>query len=238
MHHGPFHHGAHLVRPGEFHIQDRDRRLRPAGERSRVARKANTHLLEAKRAEVAAQRDTLEQAKDRLAAADAAAKEQLERTQAELAEANRLLEEAQTDAERSQLTAAIANLRASAAAGQAQIASNAADLAAVKVSIAGANTALESMDKILAEYKNPTDPLGQTVHNIAPFLPEPIRLPLVWGITLAIPLFRLAKVNGAFNSVVRSFEALKEAAPNVEQAIAGWLEASEENGNNGGVLLE
>jgi hypothetical protein len=82
----------------------------------------------------------------------------------------------------------------------------AAQLAASRASRTAVDAAVQQVDLVLNEAKNPTDPISAGVGAMAPFLPEPSRTPLVLGGALLVTLMRARQMKTALVSVAKGLD--------------------------------
>jgi hypothetical protein len=59
---------------------------------------------------------------------------------------------------------------------------------------------------VIEEASRPTDPLTSAVGAVAPFLPEPARLPVLLGAALLVTLARAAQLKRGTASIVRGIQ--------------------------------
>jgi hypothetical protein len=81
-----------------------------------------------------------------------------------------------------------------------------AALARARAREAAAAAAVEQVDQVIREAASPDSPTGQTVGAVAPFLPEPVRLPLLLGSALVFSLARAAQLKRATASIAGSLQ--------------------------------
>lgn len=72
---------------------------------------------------------------------------------------------------------------------------------------------LQRLDQVIAQAQSPTDPIAQAVGAVAPFLPVPIRTPLILGAALAGTLLRMHQLRQGLTSVARGIEIAKRDDP-------------------------
>lgn len=99
-----------------------------------------------------------------------------------------------------------------------------ADLDAA-IDTAGAKTAaldaaIAHLDLVLAEADAPTDGLTIAARDVAPFLPEPVRLPLLLGGALAATLLRARQLKQGAGSIARSLSTAMKGDPELQAAVA------------------
>lgn len=79
---------------------------------------------------------------------------------------------------------------------------------------------ISRLDQVIAEAQNPSDPIAQAVGVVAPFLPVPIRTPLVLGGALIGALLRAHQLRQGLTSVARGFEIAKRDDPDFNARFA------------------
>jgi len=79
---------------------------------------------------------------------------------------------------------------------------------------------IDRLDSIIAHAQNPTDPIAHAVGVVAPFLPMPIRTPLVLGGALLGTLLRMHQLRQGLTSVARGFEIAKRDDPDFNARFA------------------
>lgn len=82
------------------------------------------------------------------------------------------------------------------------------------------NRDVQRLDQVLAEARSPTDPIAQAVGVVAPFLPVPIRTPLVLGAALLGTVLRMHQLRQGLTSVARGFEIAKRDDPEFNSRFA------------------
>ncbi len=77
----------------------------------------------------------------------------------------------------------------------------------LKVEESAAQQASRELDVLIQRAKgDPRDPIGQTVGAIAPWLPDPVRVPFALGTALALSLARAAQLKRAGLSIAQGLE--------------------------------
>lgn len=157
--------------------------------------------------------------RDRVATMEAS----IQQTEADITEARgnlqtleQALQAAETPDERSAIVAQIA-------AHAAFIEGAEERLEGVKLARDTANAAVAEVESVIAEYEQPSDPITQGVSVFTPFLPEPYRVPVVFGAATIASLWRSNRLRGALGSVVRSID---EAARQNSTMAAGLNETA------------
>lgn len=89
------------------------------------------------------------------------------------------------------------------------IAAAEASVTASRLRQAALDAAVASTDAVLADARSPSDPIGQVVGLVAPWLPAPVRAPLVLGTAAAGAIIRARQLKRGMVSVAVS---LREAA--------------------------
>jgi len=82
----------------------------------------------------------------------------------------------------------------------------------LKVEEAAAQQASRELDVLIQRAKgDPSDPIGQTVGAIAPWLPDPVRIPFALGTALVLSLARAAQLKRAGLSIAQGMERAMDA---------------------------
>jgi hypothetical protein len=81
-----------------------------------------------------------------------------------------------------------------------------AALARARAKEAAAAAAVQQADQVIHDATSPDSPTGQTIGAVAPFLPEPLRLPLLLGSALVFSLARAAQLKRATASIATGLE--------------------------------
>lgn len=86
-----------------------------------------------------------------------------------------------------------------------------AQLALATARRSAADAALSQVDSVLAEANNPQDPLSRAVGLVAPWLPEPVRTPVLLGSALAVTVLRARRLKVGMASIARGLaRAMRE----------------------------
>ena len=73
------------------------------------------------------------------------------------------------------------------------------------------SAAIQRIDAVADEARNPTDPISQTMAWLAPWMPGHVRMPVVLGSALLVSLLRGRRLRESFRSVVQGIDqAMKD----------------------------
>lgn len=81
-----------------------------------------------------------------------------------------------------------------------------AALARARAKESAAAAAVEQVDQVIHDATSPDSPTGQTIGAVAPFLPEPLRLPILLGSALVFSLARAAQLKRGMSSIARGLQ--------------------------------
>lgn len=82
-----------------------------------------------------------------------------------------------------------------------------AEAATIRAGASAATAAVATLDGVLQEYDQPTEPVGRLAEMVLPFVPTPYREPLMVGAAGLAALARARKLKVALRSIVRGFDA-------------------------------
>lgn len=85
-----------------------------------------------------------------------------------------------------------------------------ASLAQSRAVIEAMDAAILRIDQTLNEASNPSDGLTRAAHGIGPYLPEPVRLPLLLTAALGATLLRSGQLKKGALSIARSIDKAKQ----------------------------
>ena len=88
-----------------------------------------------------------------------------------------------------------------------------AALARARARQALADAALKQVDVVISGAAHPDDALGQTARAVSPWLPEPVRLPLLLGAGLVGSLVRSAQLKRGMISIAHGLDKAMEEDP-------------------------
>jgi len=95
-----------------------------------------------------------------------------------------------------------------------------ASLARTRASIEALDAAVLQIDQVLEEAANPSDGLTRTAQGLGPYLPEPVRLPLVLGAALGATLLRSGQLKKGALSIAQSINKAVEGDEGFRDALA------------------
>lgn len=95
-----------------------------------------------------------------------------------------------------------------------------ASLAQSWASIEALDAAVLRIDQVLGEVANPSDGLTRTAQELGPFLPEPVRLPLLLGAALGATLLRSGQIKKGAISIAMSIDKAMEGDEALREALA------------------
>jgi hypothetical protein len=81
-----------------------------------------------------------------------------------------------------------------------------AALARARAKESAAAAAVEQVDQVIHDATSPDSPTGQTIGAVAPFLPEPLRLPILLGSALVFSLARAAQLKRGMSSIAQGLQ--------------------------------
>lgn len=84
-------------------------------------------------------------------------------------------------------------------------------LAEAEAATASLDAAIARIDQVAAEAQHPTDPIGQVVGLVAPWIPAPVRAPLILGGALVGVGLRARQLRSGMVSIIKSLDrAMKD----------------------------
>ena len=95
-----------------------------------------------------------------------------------------------------------------------------ASLASSRAVIEAIDAAITRLDQTLQEAESPSDGLTRAAKGLGPYLPEPIRLPLLLTAALGATLLRSGQLKRGALSIARSIEKAKHDDQALREALA------------------
>jgi hypothetical protein len=87
------------------------------------------------------------------------------------------------------------------------------DLSSYRAQRSTVDAAIQQVDQVLSEVRNPTDPLSRLASQVSPLFPEPWRSPLLLGAAAGAALLRAAQLRRALTSVARGIDVAMREDP-------------------------